>query len=183
MSRNSIASTRNISRHSVSDVFRIADEKGIHFKDVRDLDETAAYQLFYPEKHAYETMYGDPDYPHVHEELKKTGVTLKLLHEEYVEKCQAAGEIPMGKTKFNEGYARSPERHALRRRDPVSSRHGYHHRRRSDKDRGSREFRWSPACSARTARRAIIPSANIIPLSDPGGSAALLNMWPCRRAM
>ena len=105
MSRNSIASTRNISRHSVSDVFRIADEKGIHFKDVRDLDETAAYQLFYPEKHAYETMYGDPDYPHVHEELKKTGVTLKLLHEEYVEKCQAAGEIPMGKTKFNEGYA------------------------------------------------------------------------------
>lgn len=49
MSRNSIASTRNISRHSVSDVFRIADEKGIHFKDVRDLDETAAYQLFYPE--------------------------------------------------------------------------------------------------------------------------------------
>ena len=39
MSRNSIASTRNISRHSVSDVFRIADEKGIHFKDVRDLDD------------------------------------------------------------------------------------------------------------------------------------------------
>ena len=30
-------------------------------------------------------MYGDPDYEHVHQELKRVGVTLKLLHEEYVE--------------------------------------------------------------------------------------------------
>lgn len=50
-------------------------------------------------------MYGDPDYEHVHQELKKVGVTLKLLHEEYIERCKRNGEIPMGKTKFNEGYA------------------------------------------------------------------------------
>ena len=35
MSRNTIASTRHISRNSVSDVIHIADEKGIRFKDVR----------------------------------------------------------------------------------------------------------------------------------------------------
>ena len=45
------------------------------------------------------------NYEHVHQELKKVGVTLKLLHEEYVERCERNGEIPMGKTKFNEGYA------------------------------------------------------------------------------
>lgn len=105
LSRSFIASTRNISRHSVSDVFNIADEKGITFDDVRDLEENEVYRMFYPEKHAHETIYADPDYPHVHEELKKVGVTLKLLHEEYVERCNEQGLLPMGKTKFNEGYS------------------------------------------------------------------------------
>ena len=105
LSRSTIASTRHISRHSVSDVFNIADEKGIRYSDIRNLEEQEVYRLFYPEKFANETMYGDPDYEHVHQELKKMGVTLKLLHEEYVERCERNGEIPMGKTKFNEGYA------------------------------------------------------------------------------
>ena len=105
LSRSTIASTRHISRHSVSEVFNIADEKGIHYNDVRALEEPEVYRLFYPEKFANETMYGDPDYEHVHQELKRVGVTLKLLHEEYVERCERNGEIPMGKTKFNEGYA------------------------------------------------------------------------------
>ncbi len=48
-------------------------------------------------------MYGDPDYDHVHQKLKKVGVPLKLLHEEYADRCERNGEIPMGKTKFNEG--------------------------------------------------------------------------------
>ena len=105
LSRSTIASTRHISRHSVSEVFNIADEKGIRYDDVRSFEESEVYRLFYPEKFANETMYGDPDYEHVHQELKHVGVTLKLLHEEYVERCERNGEIPMGKTKFNEGYA------------------------------------------------------------------------------
>ena len=105
LSRSTIASTRHISRHSVSDVFNIADEKGIRYADIRSLGETEIYRLFYPEKYASETTYGDPDYDHVHQGLKKVGVTLKLLHEEYVVRCERDGEIPMGKTKFNEGYA------------------------------------------------------------------------------
>ena len=97
------ASSRNISRHSVSDVFRNADEKSIHYSDVVSLTDDEVYRLFYPDRHANEIMYGDPDYAHVHEELKKVGVTLKLLHEEYRDRCQKRGEIPMEKTKFNEG--------------------------------------------------------------------------------
>ena len=84
LSRSTIASTRHISRHSVSEVFNIADEKGIRYDDVRSLEESEVYRLFYPEKFANETMYGDPDYEHVHQELKRVGVTLKLLHEEYI---------------------------------------------------------------------------------------------------
>lgn len=104
LTRSDIASTRHMSRHSVGQVFDIADLKGITYADVRDLDEDEVYRMFFPDKHAEETMFADPDYPHVHEELKKTGVTLKLLHEEYVERCQREGLLPMGKTKFNEGY-------------------------------------------------------------------------------
>lgn len=95
LSRSTIASTRHISRHSVSDVFNIADEKEICYNDIRDLEEQEVYRLFYPQKFANETMYGVPDYEHVHQELKKVGVTLKLLHEEYVERCKRNGEIPM----------------------------------------------------------------------------------------
>ena len=105
LSISSIATTRHMSRHSVSDVFNIADKKGIRYSDICHLDDAEVYRLFYPEKYANESMYGDPDYEHVHQELKRVGVTLKLLHEEYVDRCQRDGEIPMGKTKFNEGYS------------------------------------------------------------------------------
>ena len=76
MSRSSIASTRKISRNSVSDVFNIADEKRITFDDVRNMSDEEAYRLFYPDKYVNEIMYGDPDYEHVHQELKMVGVTL-----------------------------------------------------------------------------------------------------------
>jgi hypothetical protein len=83
MSRNLIASTRHISRNSVSDVFRIANEKGISYKDVQDLNPQEVYRLFYPDKYCIESMYSDPDYEYVHAELKRVGVTLKLLWNEY----------------------------------------------------------------------------------------------------
>ena len=35
--------------------------------------------------------YAQVDYSYVHKELKKTGVTLKLLWEEYSDKCVAEG--------------------------------------------------------------------------------------------
>ena len=104
MSRSAIASTRKISRNSVSEVFNIADERHISFDDVRGMTDEEAYRFFYPEKYVNEIMYEQPDYEYVHNELKKVGVTLKLLHEEYVEKCHREDQIPVGRTKFNEGY-------------------------------------------------------------------------------
>ena len=104
MSRNTIASTRHISRNSVSDVIHIADEKGIRFKDVRLLEEPQVYRMFFPEKHAIEDLHSAPDYENTHKELKKVGVTLKLLWKEYQDKCCTDGSIAMGYTKFCKGY-------------------------------------------------------------------------------
>jgi transposase len=105
MSRNQIAATRHMSKNSVSDVLRIASRLGVSFGDVREMDDEAVYRMFYPDKHAIETMYKNPDYEYVHNELKRVGVTLKLLWQEYSGKCAKANEISMGYTKFCEGYS------------------------------------------------------------------------------
>lgn len=105
LSRNTIAATRHMSKNSVSDVFHIADSLGICFDDIKDKEEDTVYRMFYPDKHAVEDMYKHPEYECVHKELKKVGVTLKLLWQEYCDQCNRLNEISMGYTKFCEGYS------------------------------------------------------------------------------
>ena len=105
MGRNAIASSRHISKNSVGDVFHIADRMGISYEDIAQMDEDAVYRKFYPDKFALENLYDKPDYEYVHQELKRTGVTLKLLWQEYQDKCRASGNIPMGYTKYCQGYS------------------------------------------------------------------------------
>jgi len=106
MSNDMIASTRHMSRTSVSTVLRIAREKNISYESIKDMDDDALYKLFFPEKLAAEDIYELPDYSYVHEELKKVGVTLKLLWEEYRDRCKEHGTIPVGKTKFCDDYSK-----------------------------------------------------------------------------
>ncbi|HKM34004.1 MAG TPA: IS21 family transposase [Lachnospiraceae bacterium] len=105
LSRNVIAATRHIAKHSVSDVMHISDEKGITYKDVRSLPEETVYRMFYPDKFSVEQLYEQTDYEYVHQELKRVGVTLKLLWQEYQDRCKSSDKIPMGYTKFCNGYA------------------------------------------------------------------------------
>ena len=79
MSQNEIARTRHMSRTSVSTVVNIAKEKSISFEDIRDLNDDVIYRMFFPEKMLTEDMYELPDYEYVHKELRRVGVTLKLL--------------------------------------------------------------------------------------------------------
>lgn len=105
LSRNQIAATRHMSKHSVSDVINIAKEKEITFEKVKHLSEEEIYCLIFPDKFAIENLYEQPDYEYVHQELKRVGVTLKLLWKEYQDKCKTSGSIPMGYTKYCKGYA------------------------------------------------------------------------------
>ena len=104
LSVNQIAKTRHISKHSVSDVFRIAKEQGIRFRDIQFLEPDEVYRLVYPDRHINETIYATPDYENVHKELGRTGVTLKLLWEEYQDRCREEEILPVGYTKFCDGY-------------------------------------------------------------------------------
>ena len=109
LSQNSIAKSRHMSKNSICDVFQIAQEKNISYESVKDIRPDEVYKLFYPDKHAIETLFEDPNYEYVHSELSKTGVTLKLLWKEYRDKCAIGGSIPVGYTKFCTGYSKFTE--------------------------------------------------------------------------
>ena len=106
LSQNNIAKSRHMSKSSVGDVFQIAQEKNLSYDGVKALRPDEVYSLFYPDKHASETLFEDADYEHVHSELSRTGVTLKLLWKEYRDKCAMGGGIPVGYTKFCTGYGK-----------------------------------------------------------------------------
>ncbi len=87
LSRNKIALSRNMGKNSVGDVLRIAKEKGLTAELIKDFSDDEVYQLIFPQKYQVEHLYEKPDYDYVHSELKKTGVTLKLLWNEYKDTC------------------------------------------------------------------------------------------------
>lgn len=105
LSQNTIASTRHISKKSVSAVVNIAKEKGLSYEDIKDTNDDALYTLFFPGKLTTDQIYQLPDYDHVHQELKKVGVTLKLLHREYCDKCKSEGSLAVGYSKFCDDYS------------------------------------------------------------------------------
>ena len=100
MSQNEIARSRHMSRSSFSSVVNIAKEKNINYEDIKDMNDDVIYRMFYPEKMLTEDIYELPDYEYVHKELKRVGVTLKLLWVEYCDKCHSEGTLPVGYSKF-----------------------------------------------------------------------------------
>jgi hypothetical protein len=104
MSRRSIARTRHMSMGSVCEVFDIAAERGIGWADVEPMSEDEAYRLFYPDRHLHESPFEEPDWAYVHREMARVGVNLRLLHDEYRERCRREGKVAMGYTKFCGDY-------------------------------------------------------------------------------
>ena len=109
LSQNIIAKSRHMSKSSVNDVFQIAQELSISYESVKDLRPEEVYNLFYPDKHANETLFQVPNYEYIHGELSRVGVTLKLLWKEYRDQCSADGGIAVGYTKFCTDYTRFTE--------------------------------------------------------------------------
>lgn len=81
MSRNSIASTRHMSNLSVMYSMSLI-RFYLTFEDIKDKDEEV-YRMLYPDKHAVEHVQKSGLWIRP-QGTKKVGVTLKLLHQEYV---------------------------------------------------------------------------------------------------
>ncbi|SJN44943.1 Mobile element protein [Microbacterium esteraromaticum] len=97
---------QGMSRHSVAAVLDAADREGIGWDEVADLEEADVYARLFPGRGEHESVHAQPDWDRVHRELARVGVTLKLLHGEYVDACRGKGETAMGYDRFCKTYQR-----------------------------------------------------------------------------
>jgi transposase len=95
---------QGMSRHSVAAVFDAADREGVDFGAVAGLDDAEVYARLFPGRGEHESVHAQPDWDRVHKELAKVGVTLKLLHGEYLDACRAEGSAAMGYDRFCKAY-------------------------------------------------------------------------------
>ena len=82
LSHGKIAAASGVSKGAVSNFVRRAIEKSLPWPLPEDLDDAALERLLYPQVGQHE-QYTHADYAYVHQELKRKGVTLQLLWEEY----------------------------------------------------------------------------------------------------
>ncbi|WP_256041513.1 IS21 family transposase [Cryobacterium sp. SO1] len=105
MTGRAIAIAQGMSRKSVLAVFDAAEKAGIGNDGHAGRSEAEVYALLFPGRGEHESVFVQPDWDGVHRELAKVGVTLKLLHGEYVDRCKATGQPAMGYDRFCKSYA------------------------------------------------------------------------------
>ncbi len=101
LSLEAIARALKISKGVVAKYLRLASAAGVTWPIPEALDDAGLEKLLYPQGAAREPTFAEPDYAVVHQELKKKGVTLTLLWEEY---RQAVGERGYQYTAFCTRY-------------------------------------------------------------------------------
>ena len=94
------------SRHTIQDVLDAAQEAGVTWPLDEDVTNEELRDILFPNRYAGETKYTVPDFPYIHRELTKPGVTLTLLWTEYCKKCEAEKTTPYMYTQFCEKYRR-----------------------------------------------------------------------------
>jgi transposase len=82
LSHERIAAATGVSKGAVSNYVQRAVQKSLGWPLPEDLDEAALERLLFPQV-VQQEQYTHADYAYVHQELKRKGVTLQLLWEEY----------------------------------------------------------------------------------------------------
>lgn len=100
-SQRRIAETLHVSRNTVAKVLNAAVRISLNVRPSMD-DESLRLALL-PEKAALPVQ-ELPDYAYMHKELLKSGVTLKLLWEEYVNACGQSSKAPFMYSQFCKLY-------------------------------------------------------------------------------
>ncbi|MFB9071527.1 IS21 family transposase [Citricoccus parietis] len=106
LSGRAIAASQQISRNSVAEVLEAADAAGARWDDIAALPDAEVYSLLFPGRGEHESVFAEPDWSRVHREMARVGVTMRLLHGEYVDQCAQAGSPSMGYDRFCKFYQR-----------------------------------------------------------------------------
>lgn len=94
-SGRAIAAAHGMSRNSIAQVFEAADREGLSYDDIAEVPEAEVYARLFPGRGEHTSVYVQPDWTRVHRELARVGVTLKLLHSEYVDLVKDEGGLAM----------------------------------------------------------------------------------------
>ena len=91
LSLEATARALNLSKGVVAKYIRLASAAGLSWPLPDELDDGGLEKLHYRQVAAREPTYAEPEYALVHQELKKKGVTLTLLWEEYLQAVGGRG--------------------------------------------------------------------------------------------
>ncbi|MDE8671057.1 IS21 family transposase [Pseudarthrobacter sp. H3Y2-7] len=106
LSGRAIAASQGMSRKSITAVLEAADAAGVVWDEIAESTDREVYARLFPGRGEHQSVFAQPDWDHVHREMARVGVTLKLLHGEYADSCAAAGEPMMGYDRFCRTYQR-----------------------------------------------------------------------------
>jgi len=104
LSGRAIAVSQQISRNSVAAVLEAADAAELSWDDIAALPDGEVYALLFPGRGEHESVFAEPDWAEVHREMARVGVTMKLLHGEYIDQCSSSGAPAMGYDRFCKQY-------------------------------------------------------------------------------
>ena len=106
LSGRAIAASQGMSRKSIAAVLGAADATETSWDDVAELTDEQVYARLFPGRGEHESVFAQPDWEQVHREMARVGVTLKLLHGEYTDRCAHAKAPAMGYDRWCKTYQR-----------------------------------------------------------------------------
>nr|WP_256378845.1 IS21 family transposase [Dietzia sp. UCD-THP] len=106
LSGRAIAASQGMSRKSIAAVLEAADATETSWDDVAELSDEQVYARLFPGRGEHESVFAQPDWEQVHREMARVGVTLKLLHGEYIDRCAATRAPAMGYDRWCKTYQR-----------------------------------------------------------------------------
>ena len=101
LSQRDVCRSVKISSATIVQLKKFCRERNISFLEASKLSDE---ELMGKRKEVKETGARRPDFEYIHSELKRKGVTLKLLHDEYVEECLITRKDYLKYTQFCNVY-------------------------------------------------------------------------------
>lgn len=95
-----IARAMKVSKGSIANYLKAAETAGLTHQEASGLDDAALFRRLHPDRYVH-PKFALPDFAWVHRELKRKGVTLTLLWEEYRDSCRG---LPYSHSRFCELY-------------------------------------------------------------------------------
>jgi len=110
INQTGIAESCGCARKTVRNVLNRAKELDIAWPLKADITDADLERQFFPDKSVPSTPRRHPDYEYINKEMMRSGVTLKLLWNEYCEECRQSNEQPLMYSQFCFHYQKHTEK-------------------------------------------------------------------------